>query len=47
MAEPADPLDINQVTWQPTGVAERVECRNTGAHERRSFGGIERCWHPG
>src|SRR5208282_4073850 len=47
MAEPANPLNGDQITGERAGVAESVEGGNSCAHQRRGFGGIERFRHVG
>src|SRR5438034_4045725 len=45
VAEPPDPLNGDKIAWQRTAMTESIERRNSGAHERRGLGGIERFGH--
>src|SRR5436190_1689952 len=46
VAEPPDPLNGDKIARQRTAMTESIERRNSGAHERRGLGGIERFGHP-
>src|SRR5215472_2053602 len=45
MAKPADSLNSHKVARHGTAMAQRVECSNAGAHQRRGFSGIQRLRH--
>ena len=47
MAKPANSLDSDKIAGQRTTVSESIECGNSGAHQRRCFGGIEGFGHAG
>src|SRR5215472_7780548 len=47
MAEAADPLDGDEISWASATVAESIESGDAGAKKRGSFSGVERVWHSG